>query len=358
MKKPAPKSKKKARPQSSNVRRAQQSSGKKPFRDIDVDGVTYSFLQKFTHCREQARLSFVEGLTQDGIVDALDWGTMFHELLQHQAEGNSVQERILRQRLERWLARETQFRKLKNTQRDHLQGLLNQVLLVFPYYHTYWKKKNGHEFTADFVCQEEDFRVPHHLDYPTRDGQPQRQILLRGRFDAILRIDGKLWLMENKTKSFIDEEGLQASLSQDMQTMLYCHAIRLKFGEMPVGVLYNVIKRPAHRFGQKDTPESFLGRVEDAIRNEPDKYFIRFVVQLGPDDIDAWVQRTLNPLLTQVCMWWDEIKPSPFNPWKIPNRIHHYQNPEGLYTKFGRSEFFDYLTRNGSMNGLRRRQVK
>jgi ATP-dependent helicase/DNAse subunit B len=318
--------------------------------------VTYSFLQKFTHCREQARLSFVEGLTQDGIVDALDWGTMFHELLQHQAEGNSVQERILRQRLERWLARETKFRKFTKDTRSHLQLLMDQVLTVFPYYYTYWKKKNGHEFHSDVVCQESDFRVPHRLSKPIEE--QDRQILLRGRFDAVLRINGKLWLMENKTKSFIDEEGIQASLSQDMQTMLYCYAIKLQYGEAPVGVLYNIIRRPAHRFGKTDTPDSFLERVEQAIKDDPDKYFIRFVVQLGPDDIEAWVQRTLNPLLTQVCLWWDEIKPNPFNPWKIPNRVHHFQNPEGLYTKFGRSEFFDYLTRNGSMHGLRRRQVK
>lgn len=323
---------------------------KKPFRDIEVDGVTYSFLQKFTMCREQARLSYVEGLQTAGVIDSIEWGSAFHELLEHAAEGSPVQTRSLEQRLRKFITRRATEGKLKSSEVQQIQALCDQVLHIFPIYYEYWKKRKGKEFTADFVCQEASFSVPHHINI---NGE-QRTILIRGRFDAIFRLNGRLWLMENKTKSMIDEEGLTASLSKDMQTMLYCHAIRQQYGETPKGVLYNVIRRPAHRYGQKDTYESYLERMVKSVQKDQDKYFLRWEVTFGPDDLDAWVQKTLNPLLTQVILWWDEIKPNPFNPWKNLDRIHHFENPEALYTKFGRSEYFEYLTR-GSTYGLRRR---
>ena len=371
-------------PKNAQGKRESKVHKRQPFRDVNKDGVTYSFLQQFAFCREQARLGFVEGLTQDGTIDALDFGSAFHDLLEYLAEDSSssrlTNHKMLKDRLNRWLAGEREQRQLKKADADHIGFLCDQCVMMFPLYVDYWRKRNGHEFKSDFVCQEADFRVPHFINLgpkaaeayeglkndPTEfakkslklihnvHGEP-RQIILRGRFDAIFRLQGKLWLMENKTKSQIDEEGLQQSLSQDLQSMMYCHAIKLQYGEYPAGILYNVIRRPMHRMTKADkTPSDLIRRMEADIRQDPDKYFMRWTISLDSGDIEKWVERTLNPLLTQVCLWWDEISVRPFDPWSIPGRIHHFQNPEGLWTRYGKSSYFNYLTR-GTTHGLRRR---
>lgn len=327
---------------------------KKLFRDLEKDGVTYSFLNEFMLCREQARLSYVEGYTRDGIVEALDYGTLFHKGMEVIAKkGATVKAAVMA------IKREgddiIRDRRLKQHEAAIVQELSTKARIVFPWYHEYWRQKKGHEFRSKFVAREESFRLEHEIPFYDGDGaSTPRVVVIRGRFDAIFRLNGRLWLMENKTKSQIDEEGLQASLSQDLQTMLYCHTIKLKFGEAPVGVLYNVIRRPQLRQKKDETQSEFFRRIEDDVQTDPDRYFMRWEVSLADGDIEKWVERSLNPILTQVCLWWDEIKQNPFNPWKIPGRMHHFQNPEGLYTRYGKSQYFEMLTRN-STYGLRKR---
>ncbi len=334
--------------------KAKAQSRRKLFRNLDQDGVTYSFLNEFVLCREQARLSYVEGYTRDGIVEALDYGTLFHKGMEVIACGKSVKEATAAIHKEgEGIIRD---RKLKPGEAAVIRTLSTKARIVFPWYHEYWRKKKGHEFRAKMVAREENFQIVHKLPLPHHGvgDNPHREVLIRGRFDGVFRLNGKLWLMENKTKSMIDEEGLQASLSQDMQTMLYSYAIKLKFGEAPVGVLYNVIRRPQLRLKQNETYDEFYSRIEDDVRTDPDKYFMRWEVTFAKNDIEDWVKRSLNPILTQVCLWWDEIKQNPFDPWSIPNRVYHFQNPEGLYTRYGKSQYFELLTRR-STYGLRRR---
>jgi hypothetical protein len=329
-----------------------------PFRDLEKDGVTYSFLSKFLMDREQARLTYVEGLQRAGCMDALDFGSCFHELLEHFAEGSDCSKPCLKKKLDTWLSNQRKWRALQSEEYRRCVQLADQVLTIFPHYLDYWKAQKGDEHKSDFVCQEQDFRLEHLIPWQLDPDVPpesinHRKVIIRGRFDAIFRLKGKLWLMENKTKSQIDEEGLSSSLHLDLQTMLYCQAIRTMYGEAPEGVLYNVIRRPALRQG-KTTYNDFLNRIEKDVIDNKSWYFMRWRVTFGKNDLDRWVANTLNPLLTQVCLWWDEIKGNPFDPFANPNRVHHFVNPEALYSKYGRSEFFEYLTR-GSMNGLSRR---
>lgn len=332
-----------------------QQSRRQLFRDIERDGVTYSFLNEFMLCREQARLTYVEGYTRDGIVEALDYGTLFHKGMETVAQKKAkVADALLAMKKEG--EKIIRDRGLKPVEAATIRDLSTKARIVFPWYHEYWRQKKGHEFRSEFVAREEDFSLEHEIPWfdLSNGGSTPRKIRLRGRFDAIFRLNDRLWLMENKTKSMIDEEGLTASLSQDLQTQLYCYAIYLKFGELPAGVLYNVIRRPGLRLKQGEKPSQLYDRIEEDVKQYPSKYFMRWEVKFGKDDILKWVERSLNPILAQVSLWWDEIKQNPFNPWSIPNRVHHFQNPEGLYTRYGKSQYFEMLTRQ-STYGLRKR---
>lgn len=317
---------------------------RKPFRDIWKDGVTYSFLSEFLQCRESARLSYVEGWSQKGLIEALEFGSAIHKCLEGAASGQAHDyDRILN------LHRKQRLQYLAPGTIHDFDRILDMARIVFPRYHTYWQEKGGMEHQPDtqFLSAEESFSIP----YTLPDG---RTINIRGRFDAVLNYKGQIWLMEDKTKSVVDDR-ITDYLPHDLQTMLYCHAIKVIYGQTVSGILYNVIRRPMLRLGAKETVPELLARIQQDVVKRPEHYFLRWMVALAPDDVANWSSRVLTPVLNQVALWWDEVAQNPFDPWSIPNRIHHFTNPEGLYTKYGRSNYFDMLTK-GSDYGLYRRK--
>ena len=312
---------------------------KKPFRDIAKDGITYSFLDEWLLDREQARLSFVEGWASAGFSPALIYGLAFHDCLEWVAKGRSpktIRWKILNPFYER------RAEKLDENDKLHLAKLLSLVEVAFKQYVNYWE---GYDKNFSYMFSEQPFKV----DHVTTTGAV---IPLRGRWDAAyIDQDNRFWLMENKTKAQIDEEAIMAALPQDLQTMLYVHALQQSTGRQVAGILYNVARRPLLRQKKNETVEEFTWRVEDDIVPRPDYYFMRWKVELLQDDIVNWVDRTLNPILDQVGLWWESIKENPFEPWDSPL---HFQNPSALFTKYGRSRYFNLLTR-GSTEGLYRR---
>ena len=322
-----------------------EANPRKPFRDIWKDGVTYTFLAEFLQCRESARLSYVEGWSQKGLIEALEFGSAIHKCLEAAASGDPHNyDRVLN------LHRKERLPYLQPGVIHDFDRIMDMARIVFPRYYAYWLAKGGmeHQPDATFLSSEEKFEIP----YTLPDG---RIINIRGRFDAVLNYKGQIWLMEDKTKSVVDDR-ITDYLPHDLQTMLYCHAIKQVYGQTVSGILYNVIRRPGLRLGKKETVPELLTRIQQDVGERPEHYYLRWMVALAPDDVANWSSRVLTPVLNQVCLWWDEVSQNPFDPWSIPNRIHHFQNPEGLYTKYGRSNYFDMLTK-GSDHGLYRRKA-
>jgi len=190
---------------------------------------------------------------------------------------------------------------------------------------------------VEWLKLEQQFNVPFLLP----DG---RTIRLRGKFDGSFRCHRqKLWLFETKTKSRIDEEGLQDCLPLDIQVMLYLLAQQIIYGEQPEGVLYNVIRRPGQRRRVKEPLVEFFRRVADDV-NDPkrtDHYFLRWEMAITRHEIEDWVGRTLVPMLTEVCDWFEGKAP-------------HYMNEEALITKYGRSPLYDAVLKGDFSRCFRR----
>jgi len=331
--------KKKATFRSVATAKAKAAKRKKttPFRDLFNDGVTYSFLDEFQKCREQARLSYVVGYTQVEMVEAFEYGNCIHACLE--AYGKANREPINHNRVLNDY-REKRLKSLPASERTEFNRIVETARLVWPAYLSWWTAKKGMETLPDceFVSLEEDFKFTHILP----EG---KEIILRGRFDGILRYQNKLWLMENKTKSVVDDR-IADYLPHDMQTMMYCHCVQQKYQEPVAGILYNVVRRPGLKYSTKDPSlNNLLQRIAADLQERPEFYFLRWNVYLDTNDIARWVDRVLNPILRNVMLWWDEIKTNPFDPWSIPNRVHHYASPAGLYTQYGRCNYFDIMTK-------------
>lgn len=310
--------------------------------DLDRDGLTYSLLSKFVVCPERFRLAAVEGYSESGLRKALEFGNAFHHALEKspQPYAKSVMD------YQRKLLEGT---SIHPTQREELEILMAQVEGVLHGYERIWATDHA---SMQFIHREQVFDVPYQLDM-----QPGvRTIRLRGKWDGVYREAkdfNRPWLFETKTKSDIDSDGLQRTLPQDLQTMLYVTTLETVLREPIAGVLYNVIRRPSIYVRKGESIQQYANRLKEDVILRPNFYYHRFVVTLEQGDVVDWRKRCFDPLLRHVVRWWDSVKKNPFDPWASP---YHYRRPFGIYDGLAdgrRGDYFDYFT-TGSMSGLRR----
>lgn len=83
------------------------------------------------------------------------------------------------------------------------------------------------------VCTEQEFCIP----------IPHRRMSYAGKIDAIIEMDGNRWMVEHKTKAAIKETDL-FEMQVDEQITGYMWALSKMEKDIPVGCIYNVIRKP------------------------------------------------------------------------------------------------------------------
>lgn len=371
---------------SANKRKKSQPLWKGPIED----GITFSLLSKFVVCPERFRLKVVEGVVEDeGFNHAIEFGSLWHEAEEAHSGKKPWKPAIGRYR--------DKLRANYPSDESEIRKWYNVAVNTFPLYVDHWRT---HEIERGRkpIFEEVSFRVPYKLP-------SGRIIVLRGKWDCVYRIKASVYLQENKTKGKIDEEGLQATIDQNLQTMLYQIALRTiadKKGPEPLneemeqvtkrlrgelqsskikGVLYNVVRRPLsdqHAIRQKktETERQFFKRMVDSISDNPEHYFKRWKVTLTNNDLERFKTRILHPLLERLLDWWEWITADLSDPWRVPTIDElpadvpydavrppakgvpgggiHYQSPWGVYNSLAggfRGDYFDFLT-TGRRGGL------
>lgn len=354
------------------------------------DGITNSLLSRWLVCPERFRLKVIEGKAEDeGFRPALEYGSLWHEAEEAFAMGQDWKKAVGRYR--------TKLRMKYPTDEAAINKWSTLCLHQFPLYVNHWA---GHRFTKQRkpILAEESFRVPYKLP-------SGRTIVLRGKFDAVWTWSKSIKLQENKVKGerSLDEEGIQKTLGQNLQTMLYQIALRemakgngnldgwergpyvpagvggpkpgwfffkgddkIWFPKMKVkGVIYNVIRRPlsdrhAIRQRKTETEKAFLLRERDRIEKDQARWFMRWDARVDDADVDEFKTRVFHPMLERFLDWAEWIAVDPFDPWTVKDERRsmrpgiHYQFPFGVYNGLAqgfRGDFFEYLT-SGSRQGL------
>lgn len=364
-----------------NTKARRKTKRKKPIRQIgdDVaslqslwkgpveDGITFSLLSKFLVCRERFRLKVIEGIKEKEDFNLpLQFGSLWHEAEEAHAGGKDFMPALRKYT--------SKLRGEYANAEDNINRCFQIAKHTFPLYVNYWKRHQDERGRVP-ILEEESFRVPYQLP-------SGRMVVLRGKFDCVFRVKNSIWLQENKTKGKIDEEGIQKTLDQNLQTILYQIALRSCFGIYKLmgvgfqgfrlgdttnvielnpklkikGVIYNVIRRPLsdnyaikQRMGRlvnvkdkkgktikgkdgkpkkkrvgAETESQFYKRMATDIKKDPGHSFFRWKVLLTNKDIETFKRKTFDPILEQLLDWWDWVSPVGPNqplpdPWRIPD---------------------------------------
>jgi len=360
-----------------SLKRQQAQRNKQPlWKGPSVDGITQSMLNAFIICRERFRVRYILGLQPaDAFSHRLEYGQMWHlceeSLAQGADKGNKRDQWALLD------AYRVELCKRYPLQQEQILHWYRVCRAQFPVYVDYWRKHKDVK-ARKALRQEETFAVEYNLP-------SDRIVLLRGKWDSVDLIgSGRragIWLQENKTKGDIDEQQLQNQLHFDLQTGIYLVALGKAIEHDPtswpnarlLGVRYNVIRRPLsggrHSIRQKkgQTTEDYYLELQGRIASEPEWFFMRWNVDVSHEDLDRYKERFLNPILEQLCDWWEYITSCRnHDPWHWPKGADclagyhhgiHWQTPYGIYNPIsdgrGATDLDEYL-RTGSTQGLER----
>ena len=97
---------------------------------------------------------------------------------------------------------------------------------------------------------------------------------------------------------------------------------------------------------------------DDYIAPNPEDWFFRWKVPIGAKDVKRFRDECLDPVLEQLCWWYDgitEVPPSSYTDWECLIRSLNYRMPYGVYSPLmdgGETETDNFLA-TGSEVGLR-----
>lgn len=337
-------------------------------------GISYSLLSRWLCCKERFRLYTVEGLRQSSSFYApIEYGNMWHlceEYWAKEVNGAFVSPSGRTSSLAFGPLKDycQQLCRLYPTQQEQVNHWYGMCRAQFPLYIKHWES-HPDQGNKTPLLQEYAFNVTYKLP-------SGRIIRLRGKWDSIDIVDGKLVIQENKTKSQINIPKLTHELSFDLQSMLYVTALsekqsgkfflppyhafwnrsNKKWRELPIaGIRYNVVRRSAHK-----SPESMVKKIqEDNKSGRISEWFARWNVGITERDIKKFRHEFLDPALECLCQWWDMVKAAETrkcSPFDLHNNYMHWRHPFGVYNVLdegGSSEVDSYLE-SGSEVGLQR----
>lgn len=328
-------------------------------------GVTSSFLGSFLSCREQTRLTYVEGLTAQTVPFYFEFGHCMHWCFEQVYGQPKMMLQVVKERKHRHLYSKQLLRQYKRVwhkaqrgvtptqiQLDMLEEVLGMAGVMLPIYLYRWagdwtgkypdKVKTAHPHR--WISLEQTFREK----YTYGDG---KEIWINGRRDGVFTTKRRFdYVFDTKCRSRIDERGTAEELPLDLQQMLYLWVTKRQAEregrKCPVGVVMNIVRRPGIYRRKEEGLRSYLERVRLDVNDDDrwDHYFMRFQMTVEPEEIERYFEQVIAPILLDVRMWWEGVTP-------------HYMNPLALTTKYGPSSMYPVLVRGDRTNYVKRKHA-
>lgn len=327
-----------------------EGSGWKPWQGPEHGTVSYSMLCKWISCRHRCHLSYIQGWEEDQFRMPMHFGELWHAGEEDEGAGSGWKAGLLRYSKEL-------HRRYPGASRE-IATANAMARALFPHY-------LQHFVSGQSILQEAKFKAP--LVLPSG-----RVVNLTGIVDEVLKIKcgtikgNRIFVKDNKTKERIDERGIQATLDQDLQLMLYMVGYNLSgIGPESYNCMYNIIRRPGSKPHKGESYRAYEKRLSADIKKRPNHYFHRWEVFLSEKKVQRFKERYLIPLLEQFWDWWEWVRPQattlhpenypepPYSleeypdPFRKGNRIH-WPTPWGVFNSMAdgrRGDYFTYMTK-------------
>jgi len=200
-----------------------------------------------------------------------------------------------------------------------------------------WKSRNPLSW-FDVIEVESEFHFPL---LNTETGAASRSFVEAGKKDGLLRSKktGRFFVLENKTTSDPIDAGSVwwRALAMNSQPAKYILDLMHK-GVDVAGIVYNVIKRPAHRPSEKkeEPLDAFQVRLVEDVMTRPGEFFD--LKEVGRTDLD-------------IVEYMEDA-------WAAGQQLLEYRrrglwprNPDACLS-YGTCEYFDLCSRRASINGI------
>ncbi|MBW2093313.1 MAG: PD-(D/E)XK nuclease family protein [Deltaproteobacteria bacterium] len=216
---------------------------------------TYTMWSTFLHCERRAYWRYIREMVPVRLDDALTFGSLIHECLASWYKDGSS-ESVLALIDDNYTERhyDATARKHWHYARAMMLAYMNRYVL------DNW----------GVVAIEHEFDQP--LKNPAT-GWGSHTFRLCGKIDLAVMVNDRAYVVEHKTAATIDAayiEGLNLSLQADIYSNVA--------GDSPVGVIYNLLKKPAirqfeanQRRKEPETDEAFQARLAEKL-SEPDAF--------------------------------------------------------------------------------------
>jgi hypothetical protein len=299
------------------------------------DGISFSLLSRFVVCRDRFHKYAVQGMREQGKQqNALNFGTYFHKLLEisakdQRASADTVIAKVTRSK--------SSIAKIKTI--DRLIGNM-----VFQEY-----SKHYADVKYNYFDTETKFDVRYFV-------HGVGDVRLVGKIDQLIRKQqNAFYVKENKTKENINETLIEATIPENLQTMMYVICAGIHFKKPITGIVYDVIRKSKIRQKNDESDVEFVERLREDIHKRPGYYFYRWDYPLNTRAIENFRLTTFDPLLREFYLWWKSIESNPLNPWldeKGQPNSRHYRRPFGVYDSLtnGEGDYFNVIIRNSYAN--------
>ncbi|HUW57525.1 MAG TPA: PD-(D/E)XK nuclease family protein [Planctomycetota bacterium] len=251
------------------------------------DGTTQSMLSGFINCRVGCRMG-LEGWHQPRTKDAINYGSLYHALLEHFFRG-VMNGKLTRKDAEAFFVEHTEAWLAKQRQESNSSNAIQSSEICVAQAYATWEPY--------LDAWPDDFEPGRWVELEGVFAVDFRGYTLRGRKDGLQRCGDKrkyYRLMENKTKSQIDEGSIDLRLTFDFQNLFYLTVQNIELRERGENetariVCYNIIRRPGQRFNpEKESLDDYSARVRAAIEKDPGHFFTRSEVTYTAKDFERF----------------------------------------------------------------------
>jgi hypothetical protein len=317
------------------------------------EGLSFSGFDMWLRCKEQFRLSYIQGWRPIEDVDgSLLFGSMMHKLIEDRP-GYEPSNREKGTILQSW--EDDDFKRGLLASLQKVKGVLGdrpvieaRAAAVYRVYAHHHKIHNERRIDGG---AEKRF----HYEYKFKHGGKSYIIPLMGYIDCVYQVDkNNIGIRETKTRRAMDLDNTTVALVADLQVNSYFLACEQYLGKFPTELQYDLVKNPQHeplaantkRPNTESLPD-YHSRVFDAVSAEPSNYLQRIPYKRSLAEFNNWRNGILHPHLAEFYNWYQRVKDNGYR------SIDPY-NPTALVGKYGLSRLF-HLVVSGDTRGLTKR---